>query len=79
MDGLNEHRIAPSLYIDITQGTQLHTPAGIKRMQKTFGWSLAKLLLHHPEKIRLNRLKLKMSAVLNSVAALRTFRATPLE
>jgi hypothetical protein len=79
MNGLNQHRSAARLDIDIAKSPKRHSAAGVKRMQQSFGRPFSQLLLNHKKEVRFNRLELKMSAIANAATTLGTFGAASLQ
>ena len=79
MDRLNKHRFRASLDIDVAQGAKSHSPAGVKVVQESFGGTIAKLLLDHPEQVGFDRFKLKVGAVADTATALRALRTASLQ
>ena len=79
MDRLNQHGMPASLNVDVAQGTQCHSPAGVEGVQQSFGGPLAELLLNHPKQVRLNAFELKTGPVIDAAATICLLGSATLE
>ena len=69
MKSLNQHAAISCFHIDVAQGSQRHTAAGVEHMQQSSPLSVvSQFLLKSPEDLRSDRFELKAGLVGHATA-----------